>query len=51
MPLKRGTSRKVVSTNIEELMNSGRPQRQAVASALEKAGKAKKGYGMNRKKG
>lgn len=41
MPLKSGKSRKVVSGNIEELVNSGRPQKQAVAIALKKAGKSK----------
>lgn len=41
MPLKRGSSRKVVSTNIRELMHSGKPQAQAIAIALKTAGKAK----------
>lgn len=41
MPLKRGSSKKVVSSNIEELIGSGRPQKQAVAIALKKAGKSK----------
>lgn len=37
MPLKKGTSRKVISKNIKELAHSGRPQRQAVAIALNTA--------------
>jgi len=43
MPLKRGKSKTVVSSNIRELVKSGRKQRQAVAIALDKAkGKRKK---------
>lgn len=42
MPLKSGKSRSVVSQNIEELVGSGRPQKQAVAIALSKTGKSKK---------
>ena len=42
MPLKKGRSRKVVSENISELMHSGRPQKQAVAIAMDKAGLSRK---------
>lgn len=38
MPLLEGSSREVVSHNIRELVHSGRPQKQAVAIALKKAG-------------
>lgn len=54
MPLKKSSSKGAVSTNIKEMMASGRPQKQAVAAALdnqrrmrakglEKGGKVEKG--------
>ena len=42
MPLKKGKSKKVVSQNVETEMAAGRPQKQAVAIALSKAGKGRK---------
>ena len=38
----KGTSRKVIGKNISELIRSGRKKDQAVAIAMDKAGKRRK---------
>ena len=43
MPLKEGSGREVVSDNIRTEIRSGRPRKQAVAIALNKARKSKRG--------
>ncbi len=42
MPLKKGSGKKVVSSNIRKEIAAGKSQPQAVAISLNKAGKSKK---------
>lgn len=42
MPLKKGSSRKVISSNIETEIAAGKPRKQAIAIALHVAGKSRK---------
>lgn len=48
MPLKKGSSRKTISANIKTEIAAGRPQKQAVAIALDVARRSKGGKGQRR---
>ena len=40
MPLKKGSSKAIISSNIKEMVKSGHPKKQAVAAALDTARKS-----------
>lgn len=42
MPLKKGKSKKIISSNIKTEMAAGKPQKQAVAIALSEARRSNK---------
>ena len=50
MPLKKGKSDKVVSSNVKKLMDEGMPQKQAIAISLTEAGKSRKTKGKAKTK-
>lgn len=43
MPLKKGRSKKVIGENTATEIKAGKPKDQAIAIAMSKAGKKKKG--------
>jgi len=49
MPLKKGSSKEVIRKNIKIEMKHGKSQKQAIAIAMSKAGKSRKGGGRHGK--
>ena len=49
MPLKKGSSKKIISENIRTERNTGKPEKQAIAIAMSKAGKSNKGKSRGKK--
>lgn len=49
MPLQKGKSREAVSNNIRTEIAAGKPRKQAIAIALNTAGKSRKQNGNARK--
>jgi len=49
MPLKKGSSKKAVSSNIKTEMAAGKPQKQSVAIALNEARASGKGKSASKK--
>lgn len=41
MPLKSGKSQATISANIREMIRKGKPRKQAIAAAMNSAGKSK----------
>lgn len=48
MPMKKGSSKKVVSSNVREMIRAGHPKKQAVAAALRMARHSGKGKGSRK---
>ena len=46
MPLKEGSSKETISENIRTEMHHGKPQKQAIAIAMRKAGKPKQDFDL-----
>ena len=42
MPLKKGSSKKTIASNIRREIKAGKPRKQAIAIAMRKAGKSRK---------
>lgn len=40
MPLKKGSSKKIIGSNIKEMEDSGHPKKQAIAASLNQARKS-----------
>lgn len=49
MPLKKGYSQKTVSANIRTEMKAGKPQKQAIAIALDVAKRSRAAAGKKKK--